>query len=151
MPSFPTVISTVLGSSVAVTLCDRKRNTGGMNHFLFPSAGPDDKATAIYGNVAVVTLIRMMLDNGSPPGDLEAQIFGGAYNPGVSPRDVGRDNLMLARLALKQRGIRVVSEDVGGNLGRKVIYDTAQCEIVTLKVELLRDSDWYPYEDDLLR
>ncbi len=38
MTKKPTVISTVLGSSVAVCIFDPKRKIGGMNHFLFPYA-----------------------------------------------------------------------------------------------------------------
>ena len=147
LPVKPTIISTVLGSSVSVGIYDRCRKIGGMNHFLFPVAHNKNKTTASYGNVAIITLIRMMQENGSRIVDMEAQIFGGAHNFKVSRRNVGNENITLAHRLLRKKGIRVVSQDVGGNLGRKVVFNTTTCEIVTLKVERLRDSDWFPYTD----
>ena len=77
LPEKPTVISTVLGSSVSVSLFDKRLRTGGMNHFLYPFVDTQDKTTALYGNIAVSVLIRMMQENGSKRSHLEAQIFGG--------------------------------------------------------------------------
>ncbi len=148
MPEKPTVISTVLGSSVSVSLYDKKLKTGGMNHFLFPHADVRKKSTALFGNVAVPVLIRMMMENGSKRSHLEAQIFGGAFNIDLSPRDIGQDNFKTARQILDHRQIRIVSEDVGGSKGRKVVFNTNSYEIGILKVERLRESDWYPYDGD---
>lgn len=148
LPEKPTVISTVLGSSVSVSLYDKKRKTGGMNHFLFPVAQSRESTTAIYGNIAVITLVRMMVQNGSDPSDLEAQIFGGANNTDVCTHDVGKQNYHIAKDILRQKNIRIISEDIGGELGRKIVFNTLTCEILTLKVERLRESDWYPYQGD---
>ncbi|MCP3942297.1 MAG: chemotaxis protein CheD [Desulfobacteraceae bacterium] len=145
LPEKPTVISTVLGSSVSVSLYDKTLETGGMNHFLFPVVGTGKQTTSLYGNIAVLTLIRMMLENGSVLSNLEAQIFGGAHNTDDSFRDIGRDNLKTARSVLNKKQIKIISEDVGGRLGRKIVFNTLNNEILTMKVDRLRDSDWYPY------
>jgi len=146
LPEKPTVISTVLGSSVSVSLYDKQMKTGGMNHFLFPVVDMGKQTTSLYGNIAVLTLVRMMLKNGSVQSSLEAQIFGGAYNRVDSSRDIGHENFKIARSILNQKQIKIVSEDVGGELGRKIVFNTMTYEILTLKVERLRESDWYPYE-----
>jgi chemotaxis protein CheD len=148
LPERPTTISTVLGSSVAVSLYDRSLKAGGMNHFLFPHVKGRDKTTSVYGNIAVLTLIRMMAGNGSKLSNLEAQIFGGAFNDQYSKRDIGRDNLRTARHILFNQRIKIVSEDVGGELGRKIVFNTSTYEIGILKVGRLRESDWYPYSND---
>ncbi len=148
LPDRPTTISTVLGSSVAFSLWDRKQKIGGMSHFLFPQIQPGDKSTAMYGNVAVLTLIQMMSQRGSKQNHLEAQLFGGAFNSRYCDRDVGSDSLKIARQILKQKKIKIVSEDIGGELGRKIVFNTLSCEIVILKVERLRSGDWYPYHND---
>ncbi len=144
----PTVISTVLGSCVSVCIYDRKRKVGGMNHFQLPFIDDKGKTTACYGNVATQVLIRMMLDGRSKIKHLEAQIYGGAYNPKVSPKDFGHENVMVARKVLDRKKIRVVSEDVGGQKGRKIVFNTSTNEIGVFKVDKLRMGDWYPYEDD---
>jgi chemotaxis protein CheD len=142
----PTIISTVTGSSVVVCIYDRKLKMGGVNHFLYPKAEKKEEATALFGNAATLNLIRMMIDNGSKTKHLEAQIMGGAHNPEISPINMGRRNVMAARRVLLKKGIRIVSEDVEGNKGRKIVFHTNINEIAILKVDRLRKSDWYPYE-----
>ena len=148
LPEKPTVISTVLGSSVSVSLYDKGLKTGGMSHFLFPVVDAGKTTTSLYGNIAVLTLIRMMRENGSVLSKLTAQIFGGACHPAGSSRDIGQDNIKVARNILNQKKIKIVSEDVGGERGRKIVFNTLNNEILTLKVDRLRESDWYPYEGD---
>ncbi|MFO7784295.1 MAG: chemotaxis protein CheD [Thermodesulfobacteriota bacterium] len=148
LPVRPTVVSTVLGSCVAVVLWDGKRGAGGINHFQFPTCDEPERPTAKYGDASTAMLIRMMIKDGSKTKHLEAQIFGGACNRKVSSWDVGRDNVRTARRVLAKHGIRVISEDVGGERGRKVIFDAVNNEMAVLRVEQLRKGDWHPYEDD---
>lgn len=145
LPVKPTTISTVVGSSVAVSLYDRTLKIGGMNHFLYPFTRKQSNATAHYGNIAIKALLRMMKANGASRSNVEAQIFGGAHNAKYAEKDVGRKNSEIAFQILEELQIKIASQDVGGKLGRKIVFNTSTCEIVTLKVERLRDSDWYPY------
>jgi chemotaxis protein CheD len=89
-----------------------------------------------------------MIRDGSKKKNLEAQIFGGAYNRVASFKDVGRENVRVARRILARQGIRVVSEDIGGEKGRKVIFDSVKNEVAVLKVDRLRKGDWHPYVSD---
>lgn len=141
----PTIISTVLGSSVAVCIYDRKRKIGGMSNFQLPYIDDRKKTTARYGNVATLALIRMMLDEHSKAKHLEAQILGGSHNPEVSHKNIGRLNASTARKIMIKKRIRIISEDVGGEKGRKVVFNTHTNEIAVFKVEKLRSEDWYPY------
>ena len=143
----PTVVSTVLGSSVSVCIYDIKQKMGGINHFQFPFTGEKHQATAKYGNVATIALIRIMVNNGSKIKHLEAQILGGAYNRKVSPKNIGQENIMAARKILARERICIASEDVGGEKGRKIVFNTDSSEIAVIKVEKVRAKDWYPYED----
>lgn len=143
----PAAISAVLGSCVAVCIYDRKRMAGGMNHFRFPFVQDRRRATAGYGNAATFTLIRMMINDGSGIEHLEAQIYGGAYDQEFCSGDIGRENVMVVRKILAKYRIRIISEDVGGEKGRKVVFHTYTNEIAVLKVDKLRMSDWYPYEN----
>ena len=147
LPETSTSISVVLGSSVSVSIFDKKLKFGGMNHFLYPKINEKGKTTALYGNVAVLTLISMMIHNGSKIKHLEAQIFGGAFNSEYSTKNIGADNHAAAREILKVKKVHVASEDVGGELGRKVVFDSSNAKIAILKVDTLRKSDWHPYVD----
>jgi chemotaxis protein CheD len=148
LPKHPTVISTVVGSCIAVCIYDKNRKSGGMNHFQLPRFPQDKPATARYGDVSTLTLIRMMITDGAGTKHLEAQIFGGAHNPKLSKKNIGRENLVVARKIVVGKGIKIVSEDVGGEKGRKIVFNTGTNEIGVLKVEKLREEDWFPYESN---
>ncbi|MCU0578436.1 MAG: chemotaxis protein CheD [Desulfobacterota bacterium] len=142
----PAVIYCVLGSCVAVCLWDRRQRIGGMNHFQYPQIPDRTQATARYGNVATLALVRLLLAEGTDRGTLEGQIFGGgSRGPGSPEAEIGRQNVSTAKEVLARQGIAVTSEDVGGTRGRKLIYNTETNEAVVLKVERLREEDWYPY------
>ena len=146
LASEPTAVSTVLGSSVAVCLHDRQRKLGGINHYQYPATREPQEATARYGNVATLALIRMLVGNGSVVKDLQAQILGGACNDGMSPDGIGDENIRVARKILNKKRIPIVSEDVGGQIGRKVVFKTDTNETMVIKVENIRADDWFPYE-----
>lgn len=139
-------ISTVIGSGVCVCIYDKKKKIGGMNHFQFPFMDQKGKTTPIYGNAATIGLIRMILSTDTQKRFLDAQIFGGAHNPGISDRNIGKENIDIARKTLARSGITVTSEDIGGEKGRKIVFNTHSNEIAVLKVDNLRTADWYPYE-----
>jgi chemotaxis protein CheD len=146
LASNPTIISTVLGSCVAVCVYDRKRKTGGMNHFQFPFTDQKDQATGRYGNVSICGLLQMLVNKKSKLKHLEAQIFGGASPHPPATADIGRQNISIARQVLNRKHIHIAAEDVGGQLGRKIIFNTRTNEISVLKVKKLRQEDWFPYQ-----
>jgi chemotaxis protein CheD len=51
----------------------------------------------------------------------------------------------VAKTILNKQEIAITSEDVGGSKGRKLAFKTDSNEAVVLKVERLRQEDWYPY------
>ncbi len=135
-------VQAVLGSCVAVCLWDHNRKRGGMNHFLLPATARAELATARYGNVATVELVSMMERMGCRRQDLLAQILGGARPREARGADIGERNVKVARDILRRKGIDIYSEDVGGHMGRKVVFDTASGHVMVLKVYQLRASDW---------
>ena len=143
--SDPSLVTAVVGTCVAVCLWDRRRKFGGVNHFLFPRAPRRGKTTAHYGNVAVPALIRMMIRQGSRLEDIEAQIFGGGCRDLSDRNNIGRQNVKVARRILKKKGIPVLSEDVGGVMGRRVVFHTRTNETIIMKTRKIRGGDWHPY------
>ncbi len=141
----PALISTVLGACVTVCLHDRRLKTGGMNHYFFPKTGRRAKTTPQYGNVAIPALIRMMVSQGSRVEDMEAQIFGGGMRALSDQSSMGRQNVKMARKILKKRGIPIVSEDVGGTKGRRVLFHTRTNEAIVMKTHRIRRGDYHPY------
>ncbi len=127
------IVMAYLGSGVAVCLYDCKEKYGGMNHYITPKSGRREPATAKFGNAATVGLIRIMLKNGSNIRNIRAQVFGGA-SPLYSSEKTGKKNAKIAKKLLKKFKIPIVSEDTGGNLVRKVAFNTRTGEIMVHKV-----------------
>lgn len=138
----PLVIRTVLGSCVAVCLWDEELRYGGAAHFSRPWARTPETATPHYGNAATIALIRAMEAAGSRLENLVAQLAGGASPDSPDKDDVGMANVAAAQRMLQRKGIAIASEDVGGTMGRKIVFDTHTGHLVVLKVHRVRETDW---------
>lgn len=116
------VLTTVLGSCVAACLRDPEAKVGGMNHFLLPggqAAKPLESER--YGAYLMELLINGLLKHGARRDRIEAKIFGGARMvEGLS--DIGAENGVFAREFLKNEGIRIVAQNLGGRYGRRLEY-----------------------------
>jgi len=147
--SDPSIISAAIGSCVVVSMWDCSRKCGGAVNYSYPFIPDEKEATACYGNVALSCLTKMFLNERSNIRNIRAQIFGGAsLRRSTECRKIATENIRIARSVLRRFKIKIISEDVGGNMGRKLVYNTLSNEAVVYKTEELRRSDWYPYEDD---
>jgi len=130
------LVSTILGSCVAVCLWDQVLQCGGMNHYMLPLWNGDGLATPKYGNVAIEKLLRRMLDLGCMKKNLVAKLFGGAnvlnVGPGLFP--VGERNCMVAEQLLSEHGIKIVASSLGGIRGLKIIFNTKQGSVLVAKL-----------------
>lgn len=136
------IIRTVVGSCVAICLWDGEKRFGGMNHFLYPQILEKGKTTAEYGNVAIPALVKLLENLGSVRKNIVAQIYGGGKLHNVKKNTVGEENISIARKQLRKQKIPIISEDVGGRMGRKIIFDTESGQVAVLKVHRLREADW---------
>jgi len=136
------IIYTVLGSCVMVTLWDKRNKYAAVCHYLYPYIEDKKLYTSKYGNVAIRAIIKYLLENGSKKYNLEAMIFGGGD---IYKNGVGQNNILIARKILKENKIKIISEDTGGSMGRKIIYHTRTNQAIVYKVKNIRKNDWWPY------
>lgn len=122
----PHQVTTVLGSCVSVCLWDSVARVGGINHYLLPLWNGDGLPTPKYGNIAIVKLIEKVQALGAGS-KLVAKLFGGAsmWEKTDGLLAIGQRNIELAAEILEQHRIPVVSSDLGGCAGRKIIFHTA--------------------------
>lgn len=113
------VLSTLLGSCVAVCMWDQRAGVGGMNHFLLAEG---DGSNAIkYGAYAMEMLINRLLRSGASREMLACKAFGGASVSTYSS-DIGRKNAEFARAFLADEGIPCIAESLGGTMARRVVF-----------------------------
>lgn len=122
----PYSVTTILGSCVAVCIHDALLNIGGIAHFILPLRVGNGEFLPRFGNVAIQKLIDGLMNIGSQKRNLQAKLFGGAcVVPAFRGRDkyLGTQNFELAREVLKDEGIDIIAEDVGGLRARKLVFN----------------------------
>jgi chemotaxis protein CheD len=122
-------VTAILGSCLAVGLWDFSAGVGGLCHFLLPQWNGAGSATSPrFGNFAVAELVKEVCAAGANRPRLFAKIFGGASvlekESEVGHLKIGRRNVDLARQILTEASIPILAEDVGGNRGRKLTFQT---------------------------
>jgi len=119
----PTVmLTTILGSCVAMCLRDPVAGVGGMNHFLLPEgSGSGPEAGRRYGAYAMEVLINDCLKRGARRDRLEAKLFGGGRMFDAL-QDVGRANADFAERFLRDEGIALAGGSLRGTGGRRLQY-----------------------------
>jgi chemotaxis protein CheD len=123
------VIATVLGSCISVCLRDSAAGVGGMNHFMLPGDFRMDdifsSQSARYGMYAMELLLGEIIKLGGGREHLKAKVFGGGHvlaSVSMQRDTVPQSNIEFVKAFLSMEGIQVLSSDVGGVHGRKVIF-----------------------------
>ena len=73
----PHIVSTILGSCVAVCLFDATTKIGGINHYMLPFWNGQGLASPKYGNIAIERLLEKMIALGCKKSNIRAKVFGG--------------------------------------------------------------------------
>jgi chemotaxis protein CheD len=123
----PAQITTILGSCVAICVWDPVARVGGMNHFMLPYDGGPNVAGPRYAKFATATLLVDVALAGATASRLQAKLFGGACVMEAfraASRDLGTQNVEVARQMLAAAHVAIVAEDVGGKHGRKLVFRT---------------------------
>jgi chemotaxis protein CheD len=128
----PTVVHTLLGSCVAITLWSAERKLGGMCHYLLTDRSQyqqsDKYPPGYYATDAVKFFLEKLRQNGMRPADFEVKLFGGGnmfdqIDYGESKINVARINIERGQALLEQHGFRVKATDVGGVRYRKIYFE----------------------------
>ena len=128
----PAEIKTLLGSCIAACLYDPVAGVAGLNHFLLASPRYaramrfTETDAGRYGIHAMELLITDMQKLGAARDRLKAKVFGGASVLGVPAGNaflcVHEVNQRFIRDYLATERISIVSEDLGGELGRVIHF-----------------------------
>ncbi len=137
----PSLVTTVLGSCVAVTLFNPRLRAGAICHALLADPGksavaPKDHPEPFkYVSLAIPAMLEMFRSLGVRVEETEVKLFGGA-NVLMNSREawpeqgIGAVNVQRAQKLLIASNLRVSRSHVGGVLGRKLIFNTATGEVL---------------------
>ncbi|GAB6189430.1 chemoreceptor glutamine deamidase CheD [Marinitoga arctica] len=130
----PDILVTLgLGSCVGVCLWDKNKKIGGLIHVMLPKA-PSEEVTkpGKYADLGISILLKELNNLGGS--NFIAKIFGGAAMFKGSSMDVGKKNVLAVKEQLKKYGIKIISEDTGGNRARSIEFNLDNGEVMVKKV-----------------
>jgi chemotaxis protein CheD len=117
-----------LGSCVAIALHEPQNHMGALAHAMLPSyhEGRDKSNPGKYVDTSIYLMVDELAELGAEKRRIKAKIVGGAQMFSFissDALDVGRRNIEWAKRTLKEEGIPIVAEDVGGKRGRTMTFD----------------------------
>ena len=141
----PTLVSTVLGSCLAVTLHAPKMGIGTICHAFLPDSlqdrrhGTPEPQVCRYVDTALQNMLETMDKVGIPRRELVIKMFGGGSGMVAckSPSggfNIGKRNIEMAQRLLKFARLPIQVEDVGGSQGRKLMFHTQTGEVWVKKL-----------------
>lgn len=118
------VLKTIgLGSCVGIAIYDVRKRIGALAHAMLPKS--NGSKTAKFVDSAVEIMIEQLSELGCESRNMIAKIAGGAQvfkHLTLENLKIGDRNIDAVREVLKLHRIRIVSEDVGGSLGRTIYF-----------------------------
>lgn len=127
-----TLVALGLGSCVAVILHDPAAKVGCLAHVLLPSESlsRDRSNPARTADTAIPLATARIRAQGAEPSRIVARLVGGASMFAellmAGAIHIGERNVTACRKGLRDIGIRVVAEAVGGQTGRSVWFDVGR-------------------------
>ena len=121
------LITLGLGSCIGITLYDKVKKVGGMAHIMLPKNTDPTTRSLKFADVAIEEMLEELAKLGIKIRDIEAKIVGGAqmfsFTSSDEKKSVGYRNIVFVKEYLKEKEIKIVAEDTGGNVGRTIDID----------------------------
>lgn len=117
-----------LGSCIGVCIVDPQANVAGMAHIMLPATFPNsvNDKPGKFADSALPTLISLLEKKGAQKSRMKVAYAGGAqvfkFGENSSKLDVGLRNSQAVAEWLQSSGLKIISSDVGGTVGRTVTY-----------------------------
>jgi chemotaxis protein CheD len=128
-----TLVTTVLGSCISVTMFHPKSRIGAICHALLPQEKAKGEAFR-YVDTSILNMLERFAGYGISRTRIEVKLFGGAEMLIASRNSnrsvtVGSKNIEIALQVIKTEQLRLVASDFGGTQGRKIYFHTHTGEI----------------------
>ncbi len=129
----PAVVSTVLGSCITVTMYHQRLRIGAICHGILPRGGCGEGFK--YINCAIHHMIQKYDAYRVRRRFIEVKLFGGSdmfgtENTRMRHKPIGLQNIETAVKIIEKEGLRVMDSDLGGDLGRKIFFNTQTGEVL---------------------
>ena len=128
-----TLVTYALGSCIGICLWDPLLKIGALVHIMLPINMETNRTSPFkYADTGIRLTINKMEFMGAKRTRIIAKIAGGAkmFNVPANSNlgNIGQRNIESVHQVLRQEGIRLLKEDVGGSAARTLFFDVATGE-----------------------
>ncbi len=125
-----TLVTSGLGSCVAVAVYDAEAAVGGLLHAMLPAAPSPAEKPAKYVDSGLDQMLTAMYRRDADPDKVAAKLVGGSAMLNISVGDaIGDRNVEAAERALDEAGVPLVASETGGSTGRSVTFSPANGDV----------------------
>lgn len=130
------LITMGLGSCIGIAIYDRERKIAGLVHIMLPDSKQFKNIVnpLKYSDLGIENLVNEMIKNGCKKENMIAKIAGGASMFNFPDKkiisDIGKRNSLASIETIKKLSIPIVAEDIGGNKGRTMIFESSDGSVI---------------------
>lgn len=121
------LITYALGSCIGLCFHDPRLRLGALLHIMLPLNMEAGRKTPLkYADTGIRETLKQMEARGASRSRITVKIAGGAKMfevAGGNLGNIGQRNVESVHAILKQENIRLLAEDVGGNVARTLLFD----------------------------
>lgn len=116
----PTIVTTILGSCVAIVRHHPQSTFGAICHAVLPENNSEHDLK--YVDQALTRMLSYFARRAIKRSQIVSKLFGGAIMFGDGVLGVGGKNIATALRCIKGAGLCLTASDVGGRQGRKILF-----------------------------
>ena len=140
----PTMVSTILGSCVALTVFNKRLKIGGICHAMLPKS-PYAKEYYVFRYVdsSIFYMLSKFETLGIRKDEMEIKLLGGADvidRMNDETASIGQKNIAIALEIIRNESLQLTVTDVGGKMGRKVHFYTHTGKILLKRINSVHSS-----------
>ena len=160
----PALVSTILGSCVAVTLYNKRLELAAVCHALLPSCRQRSYVNTIndlltddcsrckeafrYVDCCIAIMLAAFTGRGVKPGETETRLYGGSKmfiaRDKKTSMTVGFQNTLVAQKVLADQGFTICFSDIGGSVGRRIHFNTQTGKVTMNRLDKYQDYHRFP-------
>jgi chemotaxis protein CheD len=140
----PTMVSTILGSCIAVTVFNKRLKTGGICHAMLPKSPYAEEHRAFrYVDSSILYMLSKFEMMGIRKDEMEIKLLGGADvidRMNEDTASIGQKNIEIALEIIRDEDLQLTISDVGGKMGRKVHFYTHTGKVLLKRINSVQSS-----------
>ncbi|HVN95553.1 MAG TPA: chemotaxis protein CheD [Syntrophorhabdaceae bacterium] len=141
----PEIVTTILGSCVALTIFSKRLRVGGICHAQLPiNPSPSGDDPFRYVDSSLLYMLKKIEIMGISKGEMEIKLIGGADvldRTHTNSSTVGQKNIETALSLIQGQGLSLAASHVGGELGRKIHFHVHTGRILLKRITRISNEE----------